>query len=93
MILIDITGPIPGLKKENQIPTAALIKPNRTAINIFMLLFTPLKIVDYFSLYKKLISLVRSIVELFLSKEKWIFCRKSTRQVFQSKGQNRSQIH
>ena len=43
MILIDITGPIPGLKKENPIPTAALIKPNRTAINTFMLLFTPLK--------------------------------------------------
>lgn len=65
MILIDITGPIPGLKKENQIPTAALINPNRTAINIFMLLFTPLKIVVSFSLYKKSVLLVCSIVKLF----------------------------
>ena len=40
-MLIDITGPIPGLKNESQMPTAALIKPNRTAITTFFILFRP----------------------------------------------------
>ena len=57
MILIDITGPIPGLKKENQMPTAALIKPNRTAITI--LIISPLLSIEYFLSKRNLNCLVK----------------------------------
>lgn len=36
-MLTDITTPMPGLKKANQVPTIALTSPIKTAITILMI--------------------------------------------------------